>query len=150
MKFNLFKSVPGFGIDDILKLLLLSFLVLTSASMLYGRNNAGNISHDLYTPDSLQHIAEQTSFREQTLLAVYPNPAQNEIYLKYHVDADNKMVEISVQDIADASNRTFLFRGKTGRGDFFEWYDIHSLRKGIYILKLKIGDKEKTEKIVIE
>ncbi|UII31520.1 S8 family serine peptidase [Fulvivirga ulvae] len=81
---------------------------------------------------------------------VYPNPADGEIYLKYEVLSDDSEVEISIYNILDAQQSMKLFSGKIHRGERFEKYDVHKLKKGVYILQLKVGDKVTTERVVIE
>lgn len=81
---------------------------------------------------------------------VYPNPADDEIYLKYEVLSDDSEVEISIYNILDARQSMKLFSGKVHRGERFEKYDVHRLKKGVYILQLKVGDKVTTERVVIE
>ncbi|ELR73791.1 hypothetical protein C900_01401 [Fulvivirga imtechensis AK7] len=80
---------------------------------------------------------------------VYPNPAKDEIYIKYSVDSDNSLVEVSVYDALDPNNEVQLYTGEHNRGEYFEWYNIQNLKKGVYVLKLKIGDEVKTERIVV-
>lgn len=81
---------------------------------------------------------------------VYPNPAKGEIYLKYEVLSDNSEVEINIYNILDAQQSMRLYDGKVNRGERFDKYDIHKLKKGVYILQLKIGDKVTTERVVVE
>lgn len=59
-------------------------------------------------------------------------------------------MQVSLHDVGDPGNEVQLFKGEHRRGEYFEWYSIQSLKKGIYILKLKVGDEVKTERIVKE
>jgi len=81
---------------------------------------------------------------------VYPNPADHEIYVKYEVATDNAAVQLSIQNVLDARQGMQLFKGKHSRGEYLEAYDVSRLKKGIYILTLKVGDEIRKERIVIE
>ena len=79
----------------------------------------------------------------------YPNPASNEVYLKYDVVSDDSDIEITVYNVLDIHEGATLYKGKADRGEKFEKYGIDHLKKGVYMLQIKIGDKVTTERLVI-
>jgi serine protease len=81
---------------------------------------------------------------------VYPIPSNGELFVKYHVGSDNSVVEISIHNIQDSKQKTTLYSGSRLKGDYQEKLNVASVKKGIYVVSIKVGDKTIHERMVIE
>lgn len=80
----------------------------------------------------------------ENLVQVFPNPAQKKLYL---IATDNAQSLDFV--LSDLKGKTYL-QGKTSHEDANQSIDIAQLPKGLYMLKVRIGNQWIYEKIVKE
>jgi hypothetical protein len=105
---------------------------------------AGGISFlETGDPPSLG-IADEVAISDP--FRVYPNPAKDFIYIKAEQDFQNKNCKIIISDLkgkkALVTENTF----QAGAG----YVHISTLKPGIYILQILMGDYTFSEKIVVE
>ncbi|UII29544.1 T9SS type A sorting domain-containing protein [Fulvivirga maritima] len=81
---------------------------------------------------------------------IYPNPSKGQIFLKYDIGTDNTDVQISIHNITDSEEVMRLHTGGQSKGNYYTQYNIDKLERGIYLVKIKIGDKITTERLVVE
>jgi hypothetical protein len=79
---------------------------------------------------------------------VFPNPASNQITLQFNVSGTNN-VNAALYSIEGKMIKQ-LENGNMETMDFAKTYPINDLCKGIYILKVVVGDKNYDKKIIIE
>jgi subtilisin family serine protease len=89
-----------------------------------------------------------TIAKESTL--VYPNPVNSSFAVNYTVYADASDVQIAVNSLDGVRQQVNLFAGKRNKGSYHDAFSVQHLKKGIYVLTLKIGSQVKTETFIIE
>jgi len=78
----------------------------------------------------------------------YPNPVNNEAYVDFVLSADNN-VSVSVFNLL-GEQILFEDKGVVTTGPNTLYMDFSNFDKGIYVLKLKIGDDIFTKKFIVE
>jgi len=78
--------------------------------------------------------------------SVYPNPVNDEMAIKYDIQAGNK----TTITLLDVSGKTIdiLLNNDASSGQKAINYSTAHLAQGIYFLKVESGDYVKTEKVV--
>ena len=79
-------------------------------------------------------------------LAIYPNPTSTEINIKIS-SFSNDAVTVEIFDLQGRS--VLRNKYKDISGAFTESIDVRSISSGIYLLKVKQGSKERTQKVII-
>lgn len=91
-------------------------------------------------------LANTDNFSEQYALAIFPNPFTNQLTVEFDLDkAENIQVELF--DIL--GRRVYQENlGKRFSGENQHFINTDNLKKGTYILKLKIGTQEINQKVI--
>ena len=94
-------------------------------------------------------IYVHTKVLENSNVKIYPNPAKENVYIKFEKDVTNK-AQINIYNIS--GQRVFVTREITG--NVFEWNRTNNagdvLNNGIYIIELIVNDQKIVEKIILE
>lgn len=111
----------------------------------YKANDASTIYLDNFKIESDNTIISiEEKFINEELL-IYPNPAQNNLYVRYD-DFEIKALKFNIIDIMGRKvikNQTTSYL----KSDIFN-IDISSLSEGIYFIELEIGDKQQYKKFI--
>ncbi len=99
----------------------------------YGNNSYGEIGVCAYNPNVSIADLEAYGF------AFWPNPAQNKIYFRSDENFDVQILNITGQVLMEKTDN-----------DPMHWLDISGLKKGVYLMKVRIDGKEGTYKLIKE
>ncbi|MCB9360550.1 MAG: discoidin domain-containing protein [Flavobacteriales bacterium] len=89
----------------------------------------------------IQALKEEKSFE----VNAYPNPTNGLFKMEINEDVGN--VVVTLHDISGATAKTYYFDGKS-KLDAFQ-FDISSLSKGVYFLKVKTTHQSSVQKIIL-
>ncbi|PSQ91253.1 MAG: hypothetical protein BRD43_00235 [Bacteroidetes bacterium QS_4_64_154] len=84
--------------------------------------------------------------KEAELLSTYPNPAQQQVTLRYAVP-QRQDVKIHLYDILGRRIQTVVNGERKGRHE--RQLDVSQLASGVYFLRLAAGGKTRTQKLTI-
>ena len=85
---------------------------------------------------------------EEVFFTIYPNPIKNSFCLQYVLPL-NSDLEISAYDLTGKKAETF-FTGKKSAGTYKETFVKEKLVSGIYLLNIRIANKNHIQKIIIQ
>lgn len=83
----------------------------------------------------------------ENMFSLFPNPAQNTLNIQYEV-VDNEEVGVELYNAAGqllASPKPFV----KGKGVYTEKLDLRGFAAGVYVVKVKIGDKTSAKKVML-
>lgn len=80
-------------------------------------------------------------------LSLYPNPAEDQINLRFSVNADDKAM-IQIQDVSGKIAKTLTINAAAGSNLVF--METNELASGVYMLTLKIGDAQSTMQFIVK
>jgi|GEM_PF-277505 len=83
--------------------------------------------------------------------SIYPNPTSGEITVTYEVPVSGKPVQISVYDVLGAKVAELLYKIQPA-GRYTLSYDLQKkihMTKGLYYIRLTIGEKTRVQKIIV-
>jgi hypothetical protein len=83
----------------------------------------------------------------EMMLMSWPNPFNLSTKLTYSLP-NNNFVILKIYDILGREVQT-LFNEYLSSGEYFVDFDAPALPNGIYIVKLQVGDKIKTHKLLL-
>ena len=116
---------------------------------LYTNYQAGdeNIVIDTSTPVDLS--VGSNYYKGQVLLQPYPNPATNELVVKYHFDQPDN-ITVDIVDIQGKTVKQLATNLRVNNGYTAEQYSVSDLPAGVYTLRMQTSERILTEKIVIQ
>lgn len=82
-----------------------------------------------------------------SVMAVFPNPAANQIYIEYNVSSGSK-VDLSIYHAEGVMIKNYV-REVQGPGNYLKCVNIQGYPSGIYIVKLQTGNRLYTQKLVV-
>ncbi len=80
---------------------------------------------------------------------IFPNPALSEVSLHYRLEGES-VVKIEVFDLSGKLVHTIQPEGIQARGSHREALSVADWKKGLYLVKLQLGDRLITKKLVIK
>lgn len=80
-------------------------------------------------------------------LSLYPNPAEDQINLRFSVNADDKAL-IQIQDVSGKIAKIHTVNATAGSNLVF--METNELSSGVYLLTLKIGDAQSTMQFMVK
>jgi Secretion system C-terminal sorting domain len=89
--------------------------------------------------------AENIPSGQQAGLSLYPNPAHNDLLIDLGAPT-NDPLKIEVYS---ASGAKILSQNRTGFLDEFQYLDVTGYPNGLYVIKIQIGDRSLTQKILL-
>ena len=95
-------------------------------------------------PD-LEEFSDQT--RSQKII-IFPNPAENQVQISLNLDSPAN-VEINLFD-KDGNNIKSFPAEKANNGIFSKTININDLENGLYLIKVKAGNFESIERVIID
>lgn len=104
-----------------------------------------NIFNDNSTPVPLH--APLVAYGQQELFSPYPNPANNQLYIKYYLQQAAE-VHISITDLQGREIKK-LVSNKVDAGYHVKPYDVSAIPAGVYILQMNTADNQYNRKINI-
>lgn len=118
--------------------------VITSGVTQYA-NLDFNIDSIKINPSAFVGIKENKT--ESKLLSVYPNPASVSVYVELEITSGNIAIELT--DLLGRTVKTFLPETNNLQGKSTLACPLQSVNAGIYLLKIKTGDKWTTSKLIV-
>jgi len=112
-----------------------------------GGNNLYIDNINIYTgspSDDIVGIEENQSINN---LSVYPNPADNELNVRFSMDNAQETI-ITIQDVTGKITQTNLIKANSGQNLVF--MDTSALSSGMYFMKIATGAGQKTIQFVIK
>jgi len=115
----------------------------------YGKIYAATFGRGIYKTTRFVGIGElpEISKISQARLQIYPNPASNELFIKYNY-GKTALVKITIVDLSGRIMQHKDF-GMLGAGQHTLHMDISSLKQGIYLVQLKNGDQAISNKLIV-
>lgn len=80
-------------------------------------------------------------------LNIYPNPASDYLNIRYENLAGGE-IKIDLLDIIGKKIST-LYTGREAKGEVQKYFDVSRISKGVYWIKISVGEKSTSRKIVI-
>jgi PKD repeat protein len=117
--------------------------------------SAKNISHycvqvDLTTPKKDKNLSNNEKCdvigNQSIVYNIYPNPTNEDIKYSFAL-IENQKVEINLLEAKGNSVFNKIWEGQ--KGYFTDKISIMGLNSGLYILKIKLGDKENIQKVIV-
>ncbi|MEZ5015850.1 MAG: T9SS type A sorting domain-containing protein [Flavipsychrobacter sp.] len=90
----------------------------------------------------------QTYYNEQEFFAPYPNPASNQLTVKYYFKKSDK-VSIDLVDIQGRTVRVFENNKKVNVGYTATTYNTADIPNGVYTLRMLTSEQQMTHKVII-
>ncbi|MBS1774117.1 MAG: T9SS type A sorting domain-containing protein [Bacteroidetes bacterium] len=122
--------------------MMLTFFVWT-----YYQNGDENIVIDTTTLTPLG--INENYYSKPTLFAPYPNPAKNEVYVKFYNDKADK-ISIDLFDVTGKHIAQWINNEQMGSGYFARPFSLTGIATGNYFIKMKTSDGIVTEKLTVE
>jgi len=115
----------------------------------YGKIYAATFGRGIYKTTRFVGINELpgNGSISQSRLHIYPNPASQNVFINHNNDM-NTQVEVSIIDLSGRIVKQQNF-GILGSGNHTLQMDISSIKRGIYVIQLKAGDNNISNKLVV-
>lgn len=105
-----------------------------------------NVDSIRINPYTFVGIKENKVFKTQ--VSVFPNPASDNVYIEMESEP-GVLVKIEVTDITGKQLKTLVPAINSGTGKFTLVCPLTGLQSGVYILRIRSGDKEVNSKLVV-
>lgn len=135
----------------LLTTILLTFIRTSAQTVSYAYDNAGNciersilIGNKSVTIDDQNEYFVEESIAE-TQMKIYPNPTKGMLRVDFGAVPENNAISIVIYDMQGR----MVFSNRTD-GESSLPIDLTSRPNGIYIMKVRIGNKETSWKIIKE
>jgi hypothetical protein len=123
-------------------------LINKDSTMFYEVDYSSNQPIFTAGPIVLTSLSKHYETQTSNLFEVYPNPATNEINIKYELDSQH---DISLQ-LFNSTGKLVknLGQKQQQKGSYTERYDLQNLPKGVYLLRFSNGYTHQTSKLVVQ
>ncbi len=103
---------------------------------------------DPSTP-AVVNVKSQTGYAVQELFAPYPNPANNNLYIKYYLQSP-AVVTFSITDLQGRVIKEFTNGKLISQGYHAEPFSIADIPAGLYLLQMRTPEKVLTQKLSVQ
>ena len=111
----------------------------------YGR---GLYKCDFFKAEDNEEISVEENTDNQTIeMSIYPNPIVNEATIEFNVE-ENANVSYQVYDLSGRMVKHNVL-GTYGQGKHNAKFNVQDLSAGTYIIKVQVGNKSNTSKVMV-